>query len=88
LNKAQAAVVTTNFIARVVYRMLMYKVEYEPLSVTEYEKRYRDQQLKYLEQTCTEPVEASSLPSCFLGRFVGWRFVAPDSLRKNLYPSG
>lgn len=28
--------------------MLKYKVEYEPLSVSEYEKRYREQQVKYL----------------------------------------
>ena len=38
------------YIARVVYRMLKYKVEYEPLSVAEYEKHYQDQQLKYLEK--------------------------------------
>jgi len=50
LGPAQAAVATAHLIARVVYRMLKYKVEYEPLSVAEYEKRYRDQQLKYLEK--------------------------------------
>jgi len=37
-------------IARVVYRMLKYQVEYEPLSVSEYEKRYHDRQVKYLEK--------------------------------------
>ena len=48
LGPAQAVVATAHAIARVVYRMLKYKVEYEPLSVSEYEKRYREQQLKYL----------------------------------------
>ena len=48
LGPAQAAVATAHLMARVVYRMLKYKVEYEPLSVAEYERHYRDQQLKYL----------------------------------------
>ncbi len=48
LGPAQAVVATAHAIARVVYRMLKYKVEYEPLSVSEYEKRYREGQLKYL----------------------------------------
>jgi len=34
----------------VVYRMLKYKVEYETISVEEYEKKYRDQQLKYMKK--------------------------------------
>jgi transposase len=50
LGPAQATVATAHFIARVVYRMLKYQVEYEPLSVSEYEKRYHDQQVKYLEK--------------------------------------
>ena len=50
LGPAQATVATAHFIARVVYRMLKYQVEYEPLSVSEYENRYRDQQIKYLEK--------------------------------------
>lgn len=48
LGPAQAVVATAHAIARVIYRMLKYKVEYEPLSVSEYEKRYREQQVKYL----------------------------------------
>jgi hypothetical protein len=32
----------------VVYRMLKYKVEYETISVEEYEQKYRDQQFKYM----------------------------------------
>ncbi len=50
LGPAQAAVATAHLIARVVYRMLKYQVEYEPLSVQEYEKHYRQQQIKYLER--------------------------------------
>jgi len=50
LGPAQATVATAHFIARVVYRMLKYQVEYEPLSVSEYEKRYHDQQVRYLEK--------------------------------------
>jgi len=50
LGPAQAAVATAHLVARVVYRMLKYQVEYEPLSVQEYEKHYREQQIKYLEK--------------------------------------
>ena len=50
LGPAQAAVATAHRMARVVYRMLKYKVEYEPLSVTEYEAHYREQQIKYLQK--------------------------------------
>lgn len=50
LGPAQATVATAHLIARVVYRMLKYHVEYEPLSISEYEKRYHDQQIKYLEK--------------------------------------
>jgi hypothetical protein len=50
LGPAQATVATAHLIARVIYRMLKYQVEYEPLNVSEYEKRYRDQQIKYLEK--------------------------------------
>lgn len=50
LGPGQAAVATAHLIARVVYRMLKYKVEYEPLSVAEYEAHYREQQIKYLQK--------------------------------------
>jgi len=50
LGPAQAAVATAHLIARVVYRMLKYKVEYEPSSVAQYEQHYREQQLKYLQK--------------------------------------
>jgi len=37
-------------IARVVYRMLKYKVEYDPLSVNEYQKQYQEQLIKYMKK--------------------------------------
>ena len=48
LGPAQAAVATAHLIARIVYRMLKYQVEYEPLNTREYETHYREQQIKYL----------------------------------------
>jgi hypothetical protein len=50
LGPAQAIVATAHAIARVVYRMLKFQVEYEPLSGGEYQKRYEAQQLKYLKK--------------------------------------
>lgn len=50
LGPAQATVATAHLIAKVVYRMLKYQTEYQPLNVSEYEKRYHDQQIKYLEK--------------------------------------
>lgn len=48
LGPTQVAVATAHLMARVVYKMLNYQVEYEPLSVSQYEQHYREQQLKYL----------------------------------------
>jgi transposase len=50
LGPAQATVATAHAIARVVYKMLRYKVAYDPLSVNEYQKRYEAQQLKYMKK--------------------------------------
>jgi len=50
LGPAQATVATAYAIARVVYRMLKYKVEYDPLSVNEYQQRYEEQQIKYMKK--------------------------------------
>ena len=50
LGPAQATVATAHAIARVVYRMLKYKVEYETISVNEYEKEYEEQQIKYMKK--------------------------------------
>jgi transposase len=54
LGPAQATVATGHAIARVVYRMLVYKVEYEPLSVNEYEKKYQEQQIKYMKKKASK----------------------------------
>jgi transposase len=48
LGPAQAAVATAHQIAKIVYRMLKYQVEYEPLSAQSYEAHYKEQQIKYL----------------------------------------
>jgi len=50
LGPAQATVATAHAIARVVYKMLKYKVEYDPLSVNEYQKKYEQQQVKYMKK--------------------------------------
>ena len=50
LDNRQATVATAHAIARVVYRMLKYQVEYEELSVEEYEQEYKNQQVKYLKK--------------------------------------
>jgi transposase len=50
LDNAQATVATAHAIARVVYRMLKYQVEYETISVEEYEKKYKEAQIKYMKK--------------------------------------
>ena len=50
LDKAQATVATAHAIARVVYRMLKYQVEYEQIDVEEYEQKYKQQQIKYMKK--------------------------------------
>ncbi len=50
LDRAQATVAPAHAIARVVYRMLKYQVEYEKINVEEYEKKYKDQQIKYMKK--------------------------------------
>ncbi len=50
IGPAQAAVATAHFIAQVYYRMLKYKVEYQPLSVEQYEAKYRQQQVRSLQK--------------------------------------
>jgi transposase len=47
---SQATVSTAHAIARVVYRMLKYKVEFETINVSEYEKKYEEQQVKYVKK--------------------------------------
>ena len=50
LGPVQATVATAHAIARVVYRMLKYQVEYDPLSVNQYQKQYEEQQIKYMKK--------------------------------------
>ena len=50
LGPAQATVATAHAIARTVYRMLKYKEEFNPLGVNEYQKRFEEQQIKYLKK--------------------------------------
>ena len=50
LGPSQATVATAHAIARVVYRMLKYRVEYEPLNVNEYLRQDEVQQIKYLKK--------------------------------------
>jgi hypothetical protein len=48
LGPSQATVATAHAIARIVYHMLKYQVEYEPFSVNQYQKQYEEQQIKYM----------------------------------------
>jgi transposase len=50
LGPSQATVATAHAVARVVYRMLKYQVEYEPLSLNEYQRQYEAQQIKYIKK--------------------------------------
>ena len=50
LGPAQAVVATAHKIARIVYKMLKYKVEYDPVSAQEYDDRFRERQIKYLKR--------------------------------------
>ena len=50
LGPAQATVATAHKIARVVYHMLKHKVEYHTANAAEYEQRFREREVKYLER--------------------------------------
>jgi len=50
LGPAQAIVATAHMIARSVYRMLKDQVEYEAMRTEEYEQRYREREIKYLQR--------------------------------------
>jgi transposase len=72
LGPAQATVATAHAIARAVYRMLKYKVDYETtpalapgasVSVEEYEKKYRDQQFKYMRKKAAK-LGYQLVPAC------------------------
>jgi transposase len=50
LGPAQAIVATAHMIARIVYRMLKDQVDYEAMRAAEYEQRYREREIKYLQR--------------------------------------
>lgn len=50
LGPSQATVATAHAIARVVYKMLKNKVEFDPLSMNEYQAKYEEQQIKYMKK--------------------------------------
>ena len=50
LGPSQATVATAHAIARVIYRMLKFHIEYDPLTVNEYQKQYEEQQIKYMKK--------------------------------------
>jgi transposase len=50
LGPSQATVATAHAIAGVIYRMLKFHIEYDPLSVNEYQKQYEEQQIKYMKK--------------------------------------
>lgn len=50
IGPAQATVATARMIACVVYRMLKYQIEYDPLSVNEYQRQYEAQQIRYMQK--------------------------------------
>jgi transposase len=73
LGPAQATVATAHAIARVIYRMLKYKVDYEPLNVNEYQRQYEAQQIKYINKRAakfglplvpTQPVSENAVLGC------------------------
>jgi len=49
LGPSQAIVATVHMLARIVYRMLKYKVEYQTMRAEEYEQRFREREIKYLQ---------------------------------------
>jgi hypothetical protein len=50
LGPAQALVATAHKIARTVYHMLNYHVEYQTMSAGEYEHHFREREIKYLQR--------------------------------------
>ena len=50
LGPAQAIVATAHKIARVVYKMLKFKVEYQRVSAQEYDQRFKERAIRYLQR--------------------------------------
>jgi hypothetical protein len=50
LGPAQAVVATAHKIAQVVYHMLKFKVDYQAVSAQEYNQRFREREIRYLQR--------------------------------------
>jgi transposase len=50
LGPAQAIVATAHLLARIVYRMLRFKIEYQAMCAEEYEQHFREREIKYLQR--------------------------------------
>jgi len=50
LGPAQAIVATARLLARIVYRMLKFKIEYQAIRAEEYEQHFREREIKYLQR--------------------------------------
>ena len=53
LGPAQANVATAHKMARVVYHMLKFKLEYQTMTANQYEQRFREREIKYLQRKAT-----------------------------------
>lgn len=50
IGPAQAQVATAHKIARIVYHLLRFKVEYQQLSAEEYEQQFREREIRHLQR--------------------------------------
>jgi hypothetical protein len=50
LGPAQAIVATAHKIARVVYRMLKYKIEYEHIAAEQYDQKFKEREIQYMQR--------------------------------------
>ena len=53
LGPAQANVATAHKMARVVYHMLKFKLDYQTMTAYQYEQRFREREIKYLQRKAT-----------------------------------
>ena len=53
LGPEQANVATAHKMARVVYHMLKFHIEYQTITAGEYDQRFREREIKYLERKAT-----------------------------------
>ncbi len=50
IGPAQAQVATAHKIARIVYHLLKFKVEYQQMSADEYEQQFREREIRHLQR--------------------------------------